>query len=106
MEKLKKKTFYTIFLIISLFIIVAIIIFNAQNYRKEYNGIKTNLTRMNMMLFEGPNRKPINQDLMFENLNNKIIMDYDFYTFILDYINVNVNKNLHFFVFLCIMLNF
>ena len=95
MEKLKKKTFYTIFLIISLFIIVAIIIFNAQNYRKEYNGIKTNLTRMNMMLFEGPNRKPINQDLMFENLNNKIIMDYDFYTFILDRKNNIIHKISH-----------
>ena len=82
MEKLEKKTFYTIFSIISLFIIVSIIVFNVQSYRKEYNGIKTNLARMNMMVGGRPNRKPINQN--FDDLNNKIIMDYDFYTFILD----------------------
>ena len=82
MEKLEKKTFYTIFSIISLFIVVTIIIFNIQNYQKEYNGIKNNLSRMNIMFFGGPNRKPNNQN--FEDLNDKIIMDYDFYTFILD----------------------
>lgn len=82
MEKLEKKTFYTIFSIVSLFIVVSIIVFNVQSYRKEYNGIKTNLTRMNMMVGGRPNRKPINQN--FDDLNNKIIMDYDFYTFILD----------------------
>ena len=43
MEKLKKKTFYTVFSIISLFIIVSIIIFNVQNYHKEYKGIKIRL---------------------------------------------------------------
>jgi len=35
-----------------------------------------------MMVGGHPNRKPINQN--FDDLNNKIIMDYDFYTFILD----------------------
>jgi len=82
MEKLKNKTFYTIFSIISLFIVISIIIFNVQSYSKEYNGIKTNLSRMNMMIVGRPNRKPPNQD--FEDLNGKIIMDYDFYTFMLD----------------------
>jgi len=82
MEKLKKKTFYTIFSIISLFIIVSIIVFNIQSYRKEYNGIKTNLTRMDMMVGGHPNRKSINQN--FDDLNDKIIMDYNFYTFILN----------------------
>ena len=94
MEKLKNKTFYTIFSIISLFLIVAIIIFNAQSYRKEYNGIKTNLSRMNMIFFGGHNKKP-NQDLTFENLNDRIIMDYDFYTFILDRNNNIVYKISH-----------
>ena len=84
MEKLEKKTFYTIFSIVSLFIVISIITFNVQSYSKEYNGIKTNLTKMNTMFFGGPNRKPFNQDIMFEDLNDKIIMDYDFYTFILD----------------------
>ena len=95
MEKLKKKTFYTIFSIISLFIVTTIIIFNIQNYRKEYNGIQTNLTRMNLIFFGEPNRQPINQDLMIEDLNNKIIMDYDFYTFILNKENHIVNKISH-----------
>lgn len=95
MEKLEKKTFYTIFSIISLFIVISIITFNVQSYSKEYNGIKTNLTRMNMMFFGGPNRKPINQDIMFEDLNDKIIMDYDFYTFILDRNNNIIHKISH-----------
>ena len=82
MEKLEKKTFYTIFSIISLFIVSSIIVFNVQSYHKEYNGIKNNLTRMNIMVGGHPNRKPVNQN--FDDLNNKIIMDYDFYTFILD----------------------
>ena len=93
MEKLEKKTFYTIFSIISLFIAISIIVFNVQSYYKEYNGIKKNLTRMNMMFFAGPNRKPINHN--FDDLNNKIIMDYDFYTFILDKNNNIVNKISH-----------
>jgi len=93
MEKLEKKTFYTIFSIISLFIVVSIIVFNVQSYSKEYNGIKTNLSRMNMMFFGGPNRKPINQN--FDDLDNKIIMDYNFYTFILDRNNNIVHKISH-----------
>ena len=62
MKKLEKKTFYTIFSIISLFIVITIIVFNVQSYNKEYNGIKTNLSRMNMMFFKEPDRKPINDD--------------------------------------------
>ena len=93
MEKLKKKTFYTIFSIISLFIVVSIIVFNVQSYRKEYNGIKTNLTRMDMMVSGHPNRKPINQN--FDDLNDKIIMDYNFYTFILDRSNNIIHQISH-----------
>ena len=93
MEKLEKKTFYTIFSIISLFIVISIITFNIQSYSKEYNGIKTNLTRMNMMVGGHPNRKPINQN--FDDLNDKIIMDYDFYTFILDKNNNIIHQISH-----------
>ena len=93
MEKLEKKTFYTIFSIISLFIVVSITVFNVQSYSKEYNGIKTNLTRMNMMVGGHPNRKPINQN--FDDLNDKIIMDYDFYTFILDKNNNIIHQISH-----------
>ena len=93
MEKLRNKTFYTIFLIISLFLVVSIIIFNIQSYRKEYNGIKNNLTKMNMMFFSGPNKKPSNQNL--DDLNDKIIMDYNFYTFLLDKNNNIIHKISH-----------
>ncbi|MBQ3511535.1 MAG: HAMP domain-containing histidine kinase [Bacilli bacterium] len=91
MDKLKNKTFYTIFSIISLFILVTTIVFNIQSYQKEYNGIKTNLTRMNRMFFETPNKKPIIKDQ-----NDKIIiMDYNFYTFILDRNNNIINQISH-----------
>ena len=91
MKKLEKKTFYTIFFIISLFIIVTTIIFNIQCYSKEYKGIKTNLSRMDIMFFDRPNRKPINQN--FNDLDDKIIMDYNFYTFILDR-NNNITRRI------------
>ena len=90
MKKLKKKTFYTIFIIISIFLISIIIIFNFQIYHKEYNSIKTNLTRIKLMIGDNPNRKPSDKDL-----NNKIIMDYDFYTFILDKNNNIIDKISH-----------
>ena len=89
MQKLKNKTFYTIFIILSIFIVTTIIIFNMQNYHKEYNGIKTSLTRINMMIGNPPNRKPMNPET--NHFNNKIIMDYNVYSFILD----RNNKILH-----------
>ena len=93
MEKLEKKTFYTIFSIISLFILISIIALNVQSYSEEYNGIKTNLSRMNTVFLGGPNRVPINQN--FDDLDNKIIMDYNFYTFILDRNNNIIHKISH-----------
>lgn len=90
MEKLKEKTFYTIFLIISLFLIIIIIFFNAQNYQKEYVGIKNNLTRINTMINGIPNKKPDD-----DYLNNRIIMDYNIYTFILNHNNTIVDKISH-----------
>lgn len=95
MKKLEKKTFGVTFSIISLFIIMPIIIFNVQSYHKEYNGIETNLLRMSRMFFLGQNKKPINQDNSFEEMNDKIIMDYNFYTFILDKNNRIVYKISH-----------
>ena len=73
MKKLKSKTFYTIFTLISIFAISVIVFFNFQSYQKEYKGIKDNLNRIETML-----NKP------FNDLNNKIIIDYNFYTFVLD----------------------
>lgn len=90
MEKLKEKTFYTIFLIISSFLIIIIIFFNAQNYKKEYEGIKNNLTRMNTMIKDAPKKTPSDN-----YLNNKIIMDYNIYTFILNHNNIIIDKISH-----------
>ena len=46
------------------------------------------------MLF-APNMNPFSQDKKFEEMNDKIIMDYDFYTFILDKNNNIVYKISH-----------
>ncbi|MBO5120559.1 MAG: HAMP domain-containing histidine kinase [Bacilli bacterium] len=93
MEKLTKKTFYTIFSIISLFIITTVIIFNIQNYHKEYTNIKRNLSRINIMFINNPNKKPIKPN--FEELKNKMVMDYNIYTFILDKNNNIIHKISH-----------
>lgn len=95
MEKLKKKTFYTIFLIVSIFLILIVVFFNIQSYQKEYNGIKTNLTRIDLLVDGYPKRKPNNKDMMIKDLNNRIIMDYDVYTFLLDRNNNIINKISH-----------
>ena len=89
MEKLKKKTFYTIFSIISIFIICSVIIFNIYSYYKEYKGIKDSLTRIDNIIGREPLRRPSN------NLNNKIIMDYNVYTYLLDRNNNIINKISH-----------
>lgn len=82
MENLKKKTFWTIFSIISLFAFVFAIIFNTQTYHREYIGILNNLTRMKNLTLDRPEpkeMKPLN-----EELHNRKFMDYEVYTFILN----------------------
>ena len=46
MEKLKKKVFWVIFLILSIFVISILCIFNYQSYNQEKKGIESNLSRM------------------------------------------------------------
>ena len=46
MKELNKKVFRTIFLILSLFIIFGIVIYNISVYRKEYNSVHRHLTFM------------------------------------------------------------
>ena len=72
MNKLKNKTFITIFSILSSFLIILLLIFNIQNYNREYNNIKNNLFRM------------INEKVRPNNEPRKIIMDYDIYTVVID----------------------
>ncbi len=85
MNNLKKKTFFTIFSIISLFACFFTIIFNVQTYRREYYGILNNLTRMRNILIEEKN--PFDEDirkLSNNEIYNRKVMDYEVYTFILN----------------------
>ncbi len=71
MKILSKKTFITIFTIISSFLIIGIITINIQNYHREYENIKRNLTFTNPM-FKDRGKDP--------NMDNMMIMDYQVYT--------------------------
>ncbi len=94
MENLRKKTFFTIFIIISLFAIFFATFFNVQTYHKEYTGILNNLTRMKNLTLGKPNfpNKEPNSD---DRLRNRKVMDYEVYTFILDENNNIVDKISH-----------
>lgn len=74
MKKLSKKTFITIFTIISSFLIIGIITVNIQNYNREYENVKRNLTMINPG-FHLNERNPKNQEF-----DNMMIMDYEVYT--------------------------
>ncbi len=96
MENLKKKTFFIIFIIISLFAFVFAMFFNIQTYHKEYTGILNNLTRMRNLTIKRPEpfdkeMRPIND----EELRNRKVMDYEVYTFILNDSNDIVDKISH-----------
>ena len=95
MENLKKKTFLTIFIIISLFALLFATFFNIQTYHREYTGILNNLTRMRILTNQRPEpfdkeMKPINDDL-----HNRKIMDYEIYTFILNENNEIIDQISH-----------
>lgn len=80
MKKLKSKTFYTIFLLLTSILVISIFIVNYQSYNRERNRIRDNLTRMvnfnNNLEFDFDDRK--------NDLDRKIVMDYNVYTIILD----------------------
>ena len=46
MKELNRKVFKTLFLILSLFIVTGIVIYNVSSYKKEYDNVKRNLTFM------------------------------------------------------------
>ncbi len=96
MENLKKKTFFTIFIIISLFAFVFAMFFNIQTYHREYTGILTNLTRMRNLIIKRP--EPIDKEMRpinDEELRNRKVMDYEVYTFILNDNNDIIDKISH-----------
>lgn len=83
MKELNKKTFITIFLLFSMFVIVSLVAVNLQNYNREFESIKRNL---NIMDF----KKNHPQDVEFDNtqrnlgIDNMMVMDYEVYTVILN----------------------
>ncbi len=85
MKELNRKVFKTIFLILSLFMLLGIIIYNVNSYKKEYDNVKRNLVFMeNKNKPEGnpPEPREFEDDSNFKNreLDNMMIMDYEVYT--------------------------
>ena len=74
MKKLNRKTFFTIFLLISAFLIVGIVLYNVQNYKREYDNVERNLNKINRMMPED------RSDHIHKEFDNMIIMDYEVYT--------------------------
>ncbi len=73
MKKLSRKTFITIFSIISTFLIIGLITINVEIYHREYENVKRNLMFINPMKDKG--KKLNNPDM-----DNMMIMDYEIYT--------------------------
>lgn len=95
MNNLRKKTFYTVFSILSVFGIGFTIIFNINNYSEEYNGIETSLTRIKS--FINRDKLPVDKDYreQDDDLHNRMVIDYDLYTFVLDQNNNVIDKISH-----------
>ena len=81
MKKLNRKVFLSIFLLISSFLIISILIYNIQTYRSEYENLYRSLT-----FFEeynnkpGPNRNNNLSRPSESELDNMMIMNYEVYT--------------------------
>ncbi len=74
MKRLNRKTFFTIFLLISSFLIIGIVLYNVQNYKREYENVERNLNKINRMMPED------RSDHVHKEFDNMIIMDYEVYT--------------------------
>ena len=92
MKKLKTKTFFTLFIILSIFLVTILFIFNYQNYSREKSQITNNLKNINSMVFDNRKNKddkkvmdyePPKEDMVYDDLDKKIILDYDVYTVLL-----------------------
>ena len=75
MKELNNKVFKTIFILLSLFIIIGVIIYNASSYKNEYDNVKRNISFM-----EDKNFKPENAPPEPKEFDNMMIMDYEVYT--------------------------
>ena len=79
MNKLNKKIFLSIFSIISSFLVIVIMIYNIQTYRKEYSNIYRSLTFINEFQYK---TSRFNDSIYRpnNNIDNMMIMDYEVYT--------------------------
>lgn len=86
MKKLRFKTFYTIFGIISLFLLIVVVFFNVQDYKKEYDSIEKTLARMNGFSDDKSFKRDKPDDMKGnkDELDNKVVMDYDVYSIMFD----------------------
>ena len=81
MNKLKKKVFFTIFGLLSLFTITILGIYNYQNYNQEYKSIKNNLRIFNVQRerFDKEREKMIPPRIN-DNNSRMMVMDRIIYT--------------------------
>lgn len=95
MKELNKKVFRTIFILLSLFIVVIIAAYNITTYKREYENVQRSLTIMDRNnefkpMDKQPERKdfensiPIPSEIIPEpkerDFENMVIMDYEVYT--------------------------
>lgn len=83
MNKLKLKIFTLLTLILTLFLLTILIIFNFQDYKKEERAIKENLNRVNNIYAKPIDRNFENRPMQYTN-DNKIFMDSKIYTVLID----------------------
>ena len=70
MNKLSKKTFITIYLILTSFILFCLIVININSYKKEYDGLKRNLDFIKVK--------------RFNEIDKMMILDYEVYTILIN----------------------
>ena len=86
MKRLKSKVFYVLILILTLFLITILFIFNIQSYSRERNNAENNLIRMVNPIKEARKDKEFQINIEgidlpnTENIERKIFMDSVIYT--------------------------
>ena len=76
MKKLKDKTFYTIFLIFSSFLFITFVAVNSIYYIRVQEGVNKNLNKI---------VEPRDDSFSFkDDYKNKIFLDYNIYTIVMD----------------------
>lgn len=88
MKKLKIKVFLTIYILFTIFSFFLLFLFNYQSYTSEYNDIKNVLVKMSNFGFNKNfnNRLP-NDNNLINDLNNRVIIDYNAFTILLNFDN-------------------